>query len=215
MKKLRQIINELFKMGADVIFQDVHVSGHACAEEIKLIYNLTQPKYSIPVHGEYKHLIAQAKIAEELGIAKDNIFLMETGNVLELGEDGAEVIGNVPVGAILVDGLGIGDVGNSVLKERQKLAEDGIVVVVVAFDAYSGQVLAGPDLISRGFVYSKGADDLMMEAQTAASEAIDRLLGRNVSDWSKLKSSLRDSLGEFFWKKTKRRPMILPFFEEI
>lgn len=214
-KAVTKIINELFKMGADVIFQDVHVSGHACAEEIKLIYNLTQPKYSIPVHGEYKHLIAQAKIAEELGIAKDNIFLMETGNVLELGEDGAEVIGNVPVGAILVDGLGIGDVGNSVLKERQKLAEDGIVVVVVAFDAYSGQVLAGPDLISRGFVYSKGADDLMMEAQTAASEAIDRLLGRNVSDWSKLKSSLRDSLGEFFWKKTKRRPMILPFFEEI
>lgn len=214
-KAVSKVINELFRKGADVIFEDVHVSGHACAEEIKLIYELTQPKYAVPVHGEYKHLLAHAKIAADLKIAKENIFLLENGNVLEMDEKSAEVVGNVPVGAILVDGLGIGDVGNSVLKERQKMAEDGIVVVVVAFDAYTGQVVAGPDLVSRGFVYSKGADDLMMEASLEASEAIDRLLGKNVSDWSKLKSALKDSLNEFFWKKTKRRPMILPFFEEI
>ena len=152
-KAVSRVINELSMKGADVIFQDAHVSGHACQEEIKLIYSLVHPKYAIPVHGEYRHLKAQAQVAESLGIPKDNIFLLSSGDVLELDEEKAQVVDRVQTGAILVDGLGVGDVGNIVLRDRQHLAEDGILIVVLTLEKYSNQVLAGPDIVSRGFVY--------------------------------------------------------------
>ncbi len=214
-KAVTKVINELFQKGADVIFQDAHVSGHACQEEIKLIYTLTQPKYAIPVHGEYKHLKAHAKLAEQLGMDKENIFIMKSGDVLALGEDSAEIVGEVPVGAILVDGLGVGDVGNVVLRDRQKLAEDGIVIVVAVMDSYTNTLVSGPDIISRGFTYTKDNEDLMEEATAIAYEAMEKMQEKGVTDWGKIKGNLRDSLNEFFWKTTKRRPMILPILMEV
>lgn len=214
-KAVTKVINELFHKGADVIFQDAHVSGHACQEEIKLIYTLTQPKYAIPVHGEYKHLKAHAKLAEELGMDKEAIFILKSGDVLELGDDSAEVVGEVPVGAILVDGLGVGDVGNVVLRDRQRLAEDGIVIVVAVMDGYTNTLVSGPDIVSRGFTYTKENDDLIEEASAIAYEVLERMQERGVTDWGKIKANLRDSLNEFFWKTTKRRPMILPILMEV
>lgn len=214
-KAVTKVINELFHKGADVIFQDAHVSGHACQEEIKLIYTLTQPKYAIPVHGEFKHLKAHAKLAEQLGMNKENIFILKSGDVLELGDDGAEVVGEVPVGAILVDGLGVGDVGNVVLRDRQRLAEDGIVIVVAVMDGYNNTLVSGPDIVSRGFTYTKDNEDLMEEASAIAYEVMERMQERGVTDWGKIKANLRDSLNEFFWKSTKRRPMILPILMEV
>lgn len=214
-KAVTKVINELFHKGADVIFQDAHVSGHACQEEIKLIYTLTQPKYAIPVHGEFKHLKAHAKLAEQLGMDKENIFILKSGDVLELGDDGAEVVGEVPVGAILVDGLGVGDVGNVVLRDRQRLAEDGIVIVVAVMDGYNNTLVSGPDIVSRGFTYTKDNEDLMEEASAIAYEVMERMQERGMTDWGKIKNNLRDSLSEFFWKSTKRRPMILPILMEV
>lgn len=214
-KAVTKVINELFHKGADVIFQDAHVSGHACQEEIKLIYTLTQPKYAIPVHGEFKHLKAHAKLAEQLGMDKENIFILKSGDVLELSDDGAEVVGEVPVGAILVDGLGVGDVGNVVLRDRQRLAEDGIVIVVAVMDGYNNTLVSGPDIVSRGFTYTKDNEDLMEEASAIAYEVMERMQERGVTDWGKMKANLRDSLNEFFWKTTKRRPMILPILMEV
>ncbi len=214
-KAVTKVINELFHKGADVIFQDAHVSGHACQEEIKLIYTLTQPKYAVPVHGEFKHLKAHAKLAEQLGMDKENIFILKSGDVLELGDDGAEVVGEVPVGAILVDGLGVGDVGNVVLRDRQRLAEDGIVIVVAVMDGYSNTLVSGPDIVSRGFTYTKDNEDLIEEASAIAYEVMERMQERGITDWGKIKSNLRDSLNEFFWKSTKRRPMILPILMEV
>ena len=209
------MINQLLLKGADVIFQDVHVSGHACQEEIKLIYTLVHPKYAIPVHGEYKHLIAQAKIAKELGIPKENIFILQSGDVLELSEESAAVTGKVPVGDILVDGLGVGDVGNIVLRDRQHLAEDGIIIVVLGLDGASDELVSGPDIISRGFVYVRESDELMEEARIVVNEAVEGCLDRGITDWGKLKSSIKDSLSDYVWKKTKRRPMILPIIMEV
>lgn len=214
-KAVTKIINELFHKGADVIFQDAHVSGHACQEEIKLIYTLTQPKYAIPVHGEYKHLKAHAKLAEQLGMEKENIFILKSGDVLELNSENAMVTGEVPVGAILVDGLGVGDVGNVVLRDRQRLAEDGIVIVVAVMDSYNNALVSGPDIVSRGFTYTKDNEDLIEEANAIAYEVIERMQERGISDWGKIKAGLRDALNEFFWKKTKRRPMILPILMEV
>ncbi len=214
-KAVTKVINELFRKGADVIFQDAHVSGHACAEEIKLIYSLTQPKYAIPVHGEYKHLKAQANIAIDLGYDKDDIFILSSGDVLELDDNGAEVKGKVAVGAILVDGLGVGDVGNIVLRDRQHLAEDGILIVAIALDQASNTLVGGPDIVSRGFVYVRESDELMEEARRVVNDALERCLSRNVSDWGKIKTMTKDSLSEFLWKKTKRRPMILPIIMEV
>ena len=214
-KAVTKVINELLRKGADVIFQDTHVSGHACQEEIKLIYTLVRPKYAIPVHGEYKHLTAQAKIAQSLGIEKENIFILSSGDVLELTEESAEVVDKVPVGGILVDGLGVGDVGNVVLRDRQHLAEDGILIVVMAFDQYSGQIVAGPDIVSRGFVYVRESDELMEEARMTVDAAISACVERGVYDWGKLKNVTRDVLGEYVWKKTKRRPMIVPIIMEV
>ncbi len=214
-KAVSKVINELSMKGANVIFQDVHVSGHACQEEIKLIYTLVHPKYALPVHGEYRHMKAQATLAENLGIPKDHIFIMKTGDVLEMDQDSAKVTGHVQTGAILVDGLGVGDVGNIVLRDRQHLAEDGIVIAVLTLEKYSNQILSGPDIVSRGFVYVREAEDLMEEAREIVEEAMQNCLSHRVTDWSKMKNAIRDSLGEFLWKRTKRRPMILPIIMEV
>ena len=214
-KSVTKIINELLRKGADVIFQDAHVSGHACQEEIKLIYTLIHPKYAVPVHGEYKHLKAQAKIAESLGISKDNIFILSSGDVLEVSEEQAKVAGRVPVGAILVDGLGVGDVGNVVLRDRQHLAEDGIMIVVMSLDKASGELVAGPDIVSRGFVYVKESDELIEEARRTVDDALQACLDKGITDWGKLKTTTKDVLSDYVWKKTKRRPMILPIIMEV
>ena len=214
-KAVSKVINDLSRKGAEVIFQDVHVSGHACQEDIKLIYSLVRPKYAIPIHGEYKHRKAQAKIAQELGIDKDNIFLINSGDVLELDENGARVNGKVHVGDVMVDGLGVGDVGNIVLRDRHILAEEGIIIVVLTLDGESGQVLAGPDIVSRGFVYVRDAGDLMDDAQTVLNTTMDHLMDKGVTDWGRIKQDIKDSLGSFVWKETKRRPMIIPIIMEV
>ena len=214
-KAVTKIINELFRKGAEVIFQDAHVSGHACQEEIKLIYTLVKPKYAIPVHGEYKHLMAQAKLAQDLGIPKEDVFILSSGEVLELDEMQAAVTGKVPVGAILVDGLGVGDVGNVVLRDRQHLAEDGIIIVVFALNREEGYLYSGPDIVSRGFVYVRESDELMDEARQLVTEVALNCLDKGIKDWGKIKNTIRDHLGDYVWKKTKRRPMILPVILEV
>ena len=215
-KAVSRVINELSQKGATVIFQDTHVSGHACQEEIKLIYSLVKPKYAIPVHGEYRHLRANAGIAESLGIPKENIFLLQSGDVLSLDANGAEVVDKVHTGAILVDGLGVGDVGNIVLRDRQHLAEDGILIVVLTLEKGTNQVLAGPDIVSRGFVYVRESEGLMEEARQILSEALENCLMQNRNaDWSRIKLVIRDTMNEFIWKRTKRRPMILPIIMDV
>ncbi len=214
-KSVTGIINELMMKGADVIFQDVHVSGHACQEDIKLIYSLVNPKYSIPVHGEYKHLVAQAKIAEQLGYDSDHIKILSSGDVLELDEDSAKITGKVQVGNVMVDGLGVGDVGNIVIRDRQRLAEDGIIIVVVTLENGTGQVLAGPDIVSRGFVYVRNSESLMDEAKNILDDTMDKMMMNNVTDWGKIKTEIKDALGDFVWKETKRRPMIMPIIMEV
>ena len=209
-KAVTNIINELQMKGADVIFQDVHVSGHACQEDIKLIYTLVKPKYSIPVHGEYRHLQAQANIARNLGIDKENIFILHSGEVLEMDSESAKVKGKVPVGAILVDGLGVGDVGNVVLRDRQHLAEDGIVIVVFGLDQANGQLVSGPSIVSRGFVYVRESDKLIDDATDLVLDEVTEALDKGITDWGKLKSIVKDVLSDYIWKKTKRRPMIMP-----
>lgn len=213
-KAVSKVINELSMKGAKVVFQDAHVSGHACQEEIKLLYSLVKPKYAIPVHGEYRHLTAQKRVVEELGIPKENIFILHSGNVLELNDQKAQVTGNVQTGAILVDGLGVGDVGNIVLRDRQHLAEDGIMIVVMTLERHSNVVLAGPDIVSRGFVYVRESEDLMEHAREAVEDALNACLDRNITDWGKIKTSVKDALSDYVWKRTKRRPMILPIIME-
>lgn len=214
-KAVSNVINELIAKGADVIFQDTHVSGHACQEEIKLIYSLLRPKYAIPVHGEFRHLKAQGNLVQELGIPKENVFIMRSGEVLELNDDGAAITDKVQTGAILVDGLGVGDVGNIVLRDRQRLAEDGILIVVLTLEKYGNQVLAGPDIVSRGFVYVRESEDLMEEARAIINDALDECMDKNITDWGKIKNIMKDSLSDFLWKKTKRNPMILPIIMEV
>jgi ribonuclease J len=209
-KAVTNIINELLQKGAEVIFQDVHVSGHACQEDIKLIYTLVRPKYAVPVHGEYRHLIAQKNIALDLGIPKDNIFILHSGEVLELDDNGAEVTGKVPVGAILVDGLGVGDVGNKVLRDRQHLAEDGIVIVVFGIDKENQMLTSGPSVVSRGFVYVKESDKLIEDVTDLVLDEVTEALDKGITDWGKLKKIVMETLSDYLWKKTKRRPMILP-----
>ncbi len=213
-KAVTNIINELQMKGADVIFQDVHVSGHACQEDIKLIYTLVKPRYAIPVHGEYRHLIAQSNIARDLGIEKDNIFILHSGEILEVGDDGARVAGKIPVGAILVDGLGVGDVGNVVLRDRQRLAEDGIVIVVFGIDKENARLTSGPSIVSRGFVYVRESDKLIEDATDLVYDDVIEALERGVTDWTRLKNIVKDTLSDYIWKKTKRRPMIMPIIME-
>lgn len=214
-KSVTDIINELMRKGADVIFQDVHVSGHACIEDIKLIYSLVNPKYSIPVHGEYKHLVAQAKIAKELGYDNDHIRILSSGDVLEIDEESAKVTGKVHVGNVMVDGLGVGDVGNIVIRDRQKLAEDGIIIVVMTLERGSGQLLAGPDIVSRGFVYVRNSESLMDDAQSVLNATMEYCQDHNITDWGKIKNLIKDDLGDFVWKETQRHPMIMPIIMEV
>lgn len=212
-KAVFKIINELSAKGADVIFQETHVSGHAREEEIKLIYALTKPKYSIPVHGEYHHLAAQAKIAESIGIPSDNIFILHSGDVLELNEEHAEVVDKVQAGPVLVDGLGVGDVGNVVLKDRQLLSENGIIIVTLTLEGR--HLLAGPEIVTRGFVYVKEAEELLSQARNVVEDALEQCLRTKNADWAKIKNVIKDSLGSYVWKQMERRPMILPIIMEV
>ena len=214
-KAVTRVINDLSRLGAEVIFQDTHVSGHACQEEIKLIYSLVKPQYAIPVHGEYKHLKAQARLAMELGVPKENVFIISSGEVLEMNSEKAGVTGKVPVGDILVDGLGVGDVGNIVLRDRQHLAEDGIMIVVLGLDGENGYLVSGPDIVSRGFVYVRESDELMEETRNLMYNTVEGYLDRGITDWGKIKAGIKDVLGDYVWKKTKRRPMILPIILEV
>jgi len=214
-KHVSKVINELSMKGAKVIFQDTHVSGHACQEELKLIYALTKPKYAIPVHGEYRHMVRHAELAQEMGVDKDNVFVLSPGDVLEMEADRAKVVDKVMAQGILVDGLGVGDVGNIVLRDRQHLSENGLLVVVVTLQKYTNCILSGPDIVSRGFVYVRESENLLDEAKNVVEDALDKCLNRNSADWGKMKNLIKDSLGDFVWKRTKRRPMILPIIVEV
>ncbi len=214
-KAVSKVINDLSMKGAKVIYQDTHVSGHACQEEIKLIYALTKPKYAVPVHGEYRHLIRHAELAQMMGVPKENIFLLSSGDVLTLSKEKAAITGEVTSQGILVDGLGVGDVGNIVLRDRQLLSENGLIIVVVSLEKYSNQIMAGPDIVSRGFVYVRESENLMDEAREVVIRALDKCMSKNNSDWGKMKMEIKDSLSDFIWKKTKRNPMILPIIMEV
>ena len=213
-KSVAKVINELGMKGAKVIFQDTHVSGHACQEEIKLIYSLVKPKYSIPVHGEYRHLVAQRDVVMSLGYDKDHVIIAKSGDVLELNDEHAQVVDHVQTGAIFVDGLGVGDVGNIVLRDRQNLAENGIIIVVLTLEKYTGQLIAGPDIVTRGFVYVREAEELLDEARAIVSDSVEKCLDKNITDWSKIKNIIKDDLSEYLWKKIKRNPVILPIIME-
>lgn len=214
-KAVFKVINELEMKGAHVIFQDTHVSGHACKEELKLMYALTKPKYAIPVHGEYRHLKRHAELAVEMGVPKENVKILSTGDVLQLSDDTFQVTGRVPAQGILVDGLGVGDVGNIVLRDRQHLSQNGLLIIVVTLEKESNQLIAGPDIVSRGFVYVRESETLMDDCREVVQEALDSCLRKGVADWGKIKSGIKDSLGEFLWKRTKRSPMILPIITEV
>jgi ribonuclease J len=200
--------------GAKVIFQDTHVSGHACQEEIKLIYSLVKPKYAIPVHGEYRHLMAQREVVESLGYDRDHVIIAKSGDVIELSEEKGGVVGHVQTGEILVDGLGVGDVGNIVLRDRKNLAENGIIIVVLTLEKYSGQLVAGPDIVTRGFVYVREAEELLDEAREIVAYSVQTCMDKNITDWSKIKNIIKDDLSEYLWKKMKRNPVILPIIME-
>ena len=214
-KAVAKVINELSQKHAEVIYQDTHVSGHACQEELKLIYSLVHPKYAIPVHGEYRHRLGQTRIAEAIGIPKENIIMASTGDVIDIGYDSCRIVDHVQSGGLMVDGLGVGDVGNIVLRDRQNLAQNGIIVVVLTLEKYSGHVLSGPDIVTRGFVYVRESEPLIDEARGVVRDAVDDCLVRHVSDWGKIKNVIRDSLSDYFWKKLKRNPMILPIIMEV
>ena len=218
-KSVSNVVNELFKIGAEVIYKslaEVHVSGHACQEELKLILALTKPKFFIPVHGEHRHLVLHKELAQKVGIPEKNSFVLSNGQVLELDSKTAKIAGTVPAGKILVDGLGVGDVGNIVLRDRQHLAEDGIMIVVLTLEKGSNQLLAGPDIVSRGFVYVRESESLMEEARKVLTEAVeDCLTHQRNADWSKIKLVIRDTMNDFIWKRTKRRPMILPIIMDV
>lgn len=214
-KSVSKVINELSQKGANVIIQDTHVSGHACEEEVKLIYSLVKPKFAIPVHGEYQHLLGQAKVARQMGVPKENILIIQSGDILELKEDSAKVVGKTQAQGIMVDGLGVGDVGNIVLRDRQHLSENGLLVVVLTLEKGSNMILSGPDIVSRGFVYVRESENLMDECREVVNIALDRLYDRGVTDWGRMKAEIKDSLNDFLWKKTKRNPMILPIIMEV
>lgn len=217
-KMISRVINQLFKKGANVIYEslaDIHVSGHACQEELKLIHSLVKPKYFMPAHGEYRHLKQHSLLAQKLGMDESNIFISEIGNVLEISKDTAKINGNVTAGQVLVDGLGVGDVGNIVLRDRKHLSQDGIMTVVVTIEKESGTVIAGPDIISRGFVYVRESENLMEEARNIVKKSLDRCTGNKVREWAPIKTSIKDDLREFLYEKTKRKPMILPIIMEI
>ncbi|WP_429086114.1 ribonuclease J [Brassicibacter mesophilus] len=217
-KTVSKVINQLFKKGADVIYEalaDVHVSGHACQEELKLMHNLLKPKFFIPVHGEYRHLKQHAQLAQDIGMPKENIFIAENGCSIEFTKDSGNFGQCVPSGNILVDGLGVGDVGNIVLRDRKHLSEDGLIVVVVTISKQDGLVVAGPDIVSRGFVYVRESEDLMEEARKVVREVLVECEKNKITDWATLKSSIKDALRNFLYEKIKRNPMILPIIMEV
>ena len=214
-KSVSKVINELAEKGAKVIVQDTHVSGHASQEEIKLIYSLVKPQYAIPVHGEYQHLKAHAELAQQMGIPKENTIILSSGDVLDLCEDHAVLIGKVQAQGIMVDGLGVGDVGNIVLRDRQYLSENGLIIIVLTLEKYTNQLLAGPDIVSRGFVYVRESEYLMDEAREVVYSALERCLDNHVTDWTKIKTEIKDSLSDYLWKKMKRNPMILPIIMDV
>jgi len=214
-KNIFKVINELSMIGAKVIFQDAHVSGHACKEEIKLIYSLVKPKYAIPVHGEYRFLVAHKELAVSMGMDKDNVFILSSGDVLELSAEEGNIVDRVKVGAVMVDGLGVGDVGNIVLRDRQQLSESGLLVVSVTLDSATGEIVAGPEINSRGFVYVKDAEELFTDLENHVIMNLDSIRGRGITDQNKMKSLIRDDLADFLWKKMKRRPIIIPVFMEV
>ena len=213
-----KVIDDLMKIGAEVIYnalEDIHVSGHACQEEQKLMISLIRPKYFIPVHGEYRQLIAHSETAKKVGVDPENIFIMTNGRVLELNEYEAKLAGTVPVGKIMVDGLGVGDVGNIVLRDRQRLSQDGLIIIVLTMDSVTGTVVAGPDVLSRGFVYVRESENLMEEIKQLLRAEILKFEEKHITDWSTIKSLLREELRDYIYKKTKRDPMILPIIMEI
>ena len=217
-KSVSKVIDDLMQIGAEVVYsalEDVHVSGHACQEEQKLIMALARPKYFIPVHGEYRQLMAHSETAQSMGIPAENIFLMKNGRVLELSESEAKLAGAVPSGKILVDGLGVGDVGNIVLRDRQHLSQDGLIIIVMTMDGSSGEIVSGPDVISRGFVYVRESENLMEDVKREIREEVRKFEEKNVTDWSTIKATLKDDLREYIFQKTKRNPMILPIIMEI
>ncbi len=214
-KAVAKIINELAQKHAEVINQDTHVSGHACQEELKLIYALVRPKFAIPIHGEYRHRLAQKTLAEDVCVSPDNVVIAGSGDVIDLSEDGCRIVDHVQAGPVMVDGLGIGDVGNIVMRDRQNLAQNGIIIVVMTLEKYSGRLISGPDIVSRGFVYVREHENLMEEARLQVADAVDDCLIHHVSDWSKIKNVIRDTLSDFIWKKMKRNPMILPIISEV
>ena len=214
-KSVSKVINELSQKGAKVIIQDTHVSGHACEEEVKLIYSLVKPKFAIPVHGEYRHLLGQSEVAQKMGVPKENVIILRSGEVLQMTPDSAKVVGTVQAQGIMVDGLGVGDVGNIVLRDRQHLSENGLLVVVLTLEKGSNLILSGPDIVSRGFVYVRESENLMDECREVVNIALDRLYDRGVTDWGRMKTEIKDSLNDFLWKKTKRNPMILPIIMEV
>ena len=214
-KAVAKIINELVQKQAEVINQDTHVSGHACQEDLKLIYALVRPEYAIPIHGEYRHRLAQKSLAEDVCVSPDNVIIASSGDVIDLSKDGYTIKEHVQAGPVMVDGLGIGDVGNIVMRDRQNLAQNGIIIVVMTLEKYSGRLVSGPDIVSRGFVYVRDNEGLMEEARVMVADAVDDCLVHHVSDWAKIKNVIKDTLSDFIWKKMKRNPMILPIISEV
>ena len=213
-KSVARVINELGRKGAKVIFQDTHVSGHACQEEIKLMYSLVKPKFCYPVHGEFRHLMAQRDICYSLGYDQDHVIMTKSGDVVSIDEEKFDIIGHVQTGAILVDGLGVGDVGNIVLRDRQNLAENGIIIIVLTLEKYTCNLIAGPDIVTRGFVYVREAEDLLADARGVVTDTVEDCVNKRVTDWSKIKTMIKDDLSEYLWKKMKRTPVILPIIME-
>ena len=217
-KFVSKVIDDLMQIGAEVVYSSleaIHVSGHACQEEQKLILALAKPKYFIPVHGEYRQLIAHSETAQSMGVEKDNIIMMSNGRILEINEEGAEFTSSVQSGRVLVDGLGVGDVGNIVLRDRQHLSQDGLIVIVLTMDASTGEVVAGPDVISRGFVYVKESENLMDDVKSVVRHEIKKCEERGIRDWATIKSAARENLRDYIFMKTKRNPMIIPIIMEV
>lgn len=214
-KTVTRVIDDLYRKGAEVICENAHVSGHAMQEELKLLHTLVKPKYFMPVHGEYRHLKKHAELACKMGMSDDNVFILTSGDILELNESGGQITGRVPAEQILVDGLGVGDVGNIVLRDRQKLSQEGLLIVVVTLQKQTGQILCGPDIISRGFVYVRESEDLMLEARNVVKNALEQCHKKRITDWSKIKGVVRDALRDYLWAQTKRSPMILPIIMEV
>lgn len=217
-KYVSRTIDNLYRLGAHVVYgsaSNIHVSGHACQEELKLMLNLVRPQYFVPVHGEYRHLVHHAQLARDVGIDPAHILIGDNGNIFEFTKESAALVGSVPSGKVLVDGVGVGDVGNIVLRDRKQLSNDGILIVVVGMDAQSGLLVSGPDIVSRGFVYVRESEALLDEARHRVKSALAQLEGNNLSEWSSIKSAVRETLGRYLWEKTKRRPMILPIIMDV